>query len=61
MLVHCSAGIGRTGTFIVIDHVIAALKKSTPDQVDINEIVYVKKTHTLGHRFIEGWCWHDRA
>jgi len=48
MLVHCSAGIGRTGTFIVIDHVIEALMKRPPDQVDINEIVYQIREDRMG-------------
>eukprot|EP00039_Didymoeca_costata_P000943 m.48238 g.48238 ORF g.48238 m.48238 type:complete len:874 (-) comp10559_c0_seq1:46-2667(-) len=37
MLVHCSAGVGRTGTFIVIDHVMKAIQNQ--DQVDIIELI----------------------
>eukprot|EP00041_Stephanoeca_diplocostata_P026826 m.730088 g.730088 ORF g.730088 m.730088 type:complete len:885 (+) comp23052_c2_seq4:343-2997(+) len=37
MLVHCSAGVGRTGTFIAIDHVMDAIKDR--DVVDLLEII----------------------
>eukprot|EP00041_Stephanoeca_diplocostata_P015258 m.290931 g.290931 ORF g.290931 m.290931 type:complete len:612 (+) comp19976_c0_seq35:509-2344(+) len=37
LLVHCSAGVGRTGTFIVIDHVIAAI--ADKDRVDLIDII----------------------
>lgn len=37
LLVHCAAGVGRTGTFIAIDHVISALEQR--DRVDLNDII----------------------
>lgn len=36
-MVHCSAGVGRTGAFIAIDHAIEAYKKK--QKVDINAVV----------------------
>ena len=37
LLVHCAAGVGRTGTFIVIDHVIDAIEQH--HKVDLNDII----------------------
>lgn len=37
LLVHCSAGIGRTGAFIAIDQGISMIDKRAP--VDINQII----------------------
>jgi hypothetical protein len=37
LLVHCSAGIGRTGTIIVIDHVISAVRFN--DAIDVLQII----------------------
>eukprot|EP00035_Acanthoeca_spectabilis_P030944 m.11809 g.11809 ORF g.11809 m.11809 type:complete len:814 (+) comp4473_c0_seq2:296-2737(+) len=37
LLVHCSAGVGRTGTFIVIDHVMNAIKAR--NEVDIIRLI----------------------
>eukprot|EP00049_Salpingoeca_infusionum_P025542 m.20047 g.20047 ORF g.20047 m.20047 type:complete len:1062 (+) comp8108_c0_seq3:151-3336(+) len=37
MLVHCSAGIGRTGVLIVIDHVLQALQIG--DSIDVNQVI----------------------
>jgi len=36
-VVHCSAGVGRTGTFIVIDHVMERIKSRS--KVDLNVLV----------------------
>jgi len=37
LLVHCSAGVGRTGTIIAIDHVMNAIWRA--DKVDLNKII----------------------
>mmetsp|Transcript_27038 Transcript_27038/g.81045 ORF Transcript_27038/g.81045 Transcript_27038/m.81045 type:complete len:502 (-) Transcript_27038:86-1591(-) len=37
LLVHCSAGVGRTGTFIVIDHVMDAIKQRK--EVDLIQLI----------------------
>ena len=36
-VVHCSAGVGRTGTFIVIEHVMDAINVRA--KVDVNELI----------------------
>lgn len=38
IVVHCSAGVGRSGTFIALDHSLQHIKKS--DLVDVLGIVY---------------------
>lgn len=39
VLVHCSAGIGRTGTFIAIDMLLDNLAKHTTGTIDIFDLV----------------------
>ena len=46
MVVHCSAGIGRTGTFITIDHVITAVRKKM--NVDVKEIIKSLREDRMG-------------
>lgn len=46
MLVHCSAGIGRTGAFIAIDHAINAMQARA--KVDITDIVRQLREDRMG-------------
>lgn len=46
LLVHCSAGIGRTGTFITIDHAMDAIKSKR--KVDLNDIVEHLREDRMG-------------
>lgn len=46
LLVHCSAGIGRTGTFITIDHAMDAIKSKR--NVDLNDIVEHLREDRMG-------------
>ena len=41
MVVHCSAGCGRTGTFCTIDTVLSMLSSSTKHVDDINDIIII--------------------
>eukprot|EP00041_Stephanoeca_diplocostata_P015253 m.290753 g.290753 ORF g.290753 m.290753 type:complete len:699 (+) comp19976_c0_seq20:1441-3537(+) len=61
LLVHCSAGVGRTGTFIVIDHVIAAI--ADKDRVDLIDIIKKCREdrmaivqHTVQYKFAYQAC-----
>ncbi|KAH9525575.1 Tyrosine-protein phosphatase 10D [Bulinus truncatus] len=38
MVTHCSAGVGRSGTFIVLDHLLQLIREK--DEVDIFSLVY---------------------
>ena len=43
VLVHCSAGVGRTGTFIAVFNILSAIEKSHP--VSIYKIVHEMREH----------------
>lgn len=46
ILVHCSAGIGRTGAFIAIDHAVNAMQSR--NQVDVTEIIKTLREDRMG-------------
>ncbi|ELU01337.1 hypothetical protein CAPTEDRAFT_121691 [Capitella teleta] len=43
LLVHCSAGVGRTGTFIALDHLMQHIEEH--DDIDIYGTVYQMRKH----------------
>ena len=48
-IVHCSAGIGRTGTFIVIDMIIDQIKRlGFESEVDIQRTVQMVRSQRSG-------------
>ena len=49
VIVHCSAGIGRTGTFIVIDMIIDQIKRQGLDcEIDIQRTIQMVRSHRSG-------------
>ena len=62
LLVHCSAGVGRTGTFIVIDQVITALEQGN-NKIDIVDLIRSIREdrmalvqHTIQYKFAYQAC-----
>ena len=45
LLVHCSAGVGRTGTFIVLDSMMEKLK--TEDTIDVYDFIIELRTQRV--------------
>lgn len=49
MVVHCSAGIGRTGTFIVIDMILNQIKTYGMEcEIDIQKTIQMVRSHRSG-------------
>lgn len=49
VLVHCSAGIGRTGTFIVIDMILDQIKRQGLDcEIDIQRTIQMVRSQRSG-------------
>ena len=49
ILVHCSAGIGRTGTFIVIDMILDQIKRQGLDcEIDIQRTIQMVRSQRSG-------------
>lgn len=62
LLVHCSAGVGRTGTFIIIDQVITALEQGH-NKIDIVDLIGTIREdrmalvqHTIQYKFAYQAC-----
>lgn len=45
IVVHCSAGVGRSGTFIAIDRILQEINEK--DYVNIFELVYEMRKHRV--------------
>ena len=50
MTVHCSAGIGRTGTFVALDCLVAALTEGGPSEtpIDVQRLVRILRRQRFG-------------
>ncbi|KAL9970307.1 hypothetical protein ACROYT_G022661 [Oculina patagonica] len=49
IIVHCSAGIGRTGTFIVIDNLVKMIKEQGLDcEIDISKSIQIVRAQRSG-------------
>ena len=60
LLVHCSAGVGRTGTFIALDQLLDAIEDAgeMADRLDVFECVRQlreQRAHMVGPSGDEGW------
>lgn len=47
-VVHCSAGIGRSGTFCLVDSCLVLVAKEGPESVSIKEILLELRTYRMG-------------
>ncbi|KAG9461471.1 hypothetical protein GDO78_016788 [Eleutherodactylus coqui] len=60
IVVHCSAGVGRTGTFITLDRIIKQIEAE--DRIDVYGTVYDLRMHRLlmVQTEVSGWqCLHS--
>jgi tyrosine-protein phosphatase non-receptor type 11 len=49
MIVHCSAGIGRTGTFIAVDIIIKQMEfQGGEEEIDVQRSIQLLRTHRSG-------------
>lgn len=47
-IVHCSAGIGRSGTFCLVDSVLVLIEKDGQNSVDVKEILLEMRKYRMG-------------
>jgi tyrosine-protein phosphatase non-receptor type 1 len=47
-VVHCSAGIGRSGTFCLVDSCLVLIEKFGLNSVDVKEILYEMRSYRMG-------------
>lgn len=56
LLIYCSAGVGRTGTFIAVDHLIFQIERES--MVDIYGIIYDMRMHRP--LMVQTEVWHKK-